>query len=250
LPLFASTAKSNEELLQRAAICPAAASEVLHQHASRFGEADLKYLTNLIAIDSVAPCADFRKVPTTVCELTVFLRARAEDWFKQKVWVNGLGVVLHEVWCLAKWCPGLEVSALIECAKVLMSLIAFDVGNETTRFQWCESLSAHFFAIALEVGQAIVRSPTYPHLRVTRSIDFLLRAAFDDLVAASIQKPRALLTYLLNGEPDTSSVMCLLSGSESLYAEGLQRIAGYIITNLGPFVRFGLELLKASTLIG
>jgi hypothetical protein len=69
LSLFASTAKSNEELLQSAAICPPAASEVLHHHISRFGEVDLKYLTNSISIDSLVLFTDFNKVPTTVCEL-------------------------------------------------------------------------------------------------------------------------------------------------------------------------------------
>jgi hypothetical protein len=37
--------------------------------------------------------------------------------------------------------------------------------------------------------------------------------------------------------------MFLSSGLESLEAEGLQRTAEYITANLGPLVRFGLELL-------
>jgi hypothetical protein len=163
---------------------------------------------------------------------------RAEGRLKQKVCLKRLGVVLHSVWCLAKQYPTLEVSTLIGCAKLLTSLIVFDVSNATPRFQWCKSLPARFFTVVLGVGRAIFRSPIYPHLRTMRLIGFLLCAAFDDLAAASIQKSRELLTYLLNGETGPSS------GLEFLDAEG------YITANLGPLVRLGLELLKVSALIG
>jgi hypothetical protein len=148
------------------------------------------------------------------------------------VYVKRLGVALHEVCCLAKRCPALEVSTLIGCAKVLTSLIAFDVENATAHFQWCESLSAQFLAVALEIGRAIVCSPIYPHIHVTRPIGFLLRAAFDDLAAGRVQKPHELLAYLLNGRPDPSSVMFLSSGSNPWTPRGCSTPRGTLLRTM------------------
>ena len=250
--LFARLVRDKAKLLDIASICPAACVEVLTvNHAMFHNDPNaMKFLTTSLAVESVAPYAEFESIPEDLLELAIFLHSKSAERLKTKAMTRYVGQILHLVCSTIKENAkgSTNVSVLIGAAKIMSYFIGFDQPPfPTHQFRGFSAVTPHFYYAACLVADAIVASPLYPHQGNKTPISFQLKAAFLDLAGVLANKPKDFLAYLLNSGPKPGRILLLASAIESATDAAAKQWGNAVRVNLPDILKCGMAILKVPT---